>query len=91
VGDRRLSPDELLDERLERCLDLGAGRLLSRRLARQVDVSAPAGDQPTVGKLLPVIEATPSVVGPLVPQLPQGLCHDHLPTDGLNEIVDLAR
>src|SRR5439155_23587097 len=68
VGDLDRPAGELGDEGLEGRLD-GRRRLLPvGELGRHVDVAEAAGEDRTVGALVPVVEAAPAVVRPLEPE-----------------------
>ena len=71
--------DELRDERLERALDRRRRQLLGRELRLEREVAEAAGDDPAVGRLLPVVEAVAGVVRALEQTLRDRLRRDHLP------------
>ena len=78
------------EQRLERSLNGRCGRLLRRELELQRDVAPPTGDEPAVGKLLPVVEPTARVVRPAVQELGQRFGGDDLTTRRPHDVVELG-
>ena len=90
VRDRRQVPDKVLYQRLERSLNGRRRRLLRRELELERDVAPATGNEPAVGKLLPVVEPLARVVRPLVEELGQRLGGDDLTAGRTDDVVELG-
>jgi hypothetical protein len=90
VVDSQRTADQLGDERRQRSLDRRRGRLVGRELLVQRRVAEAAGEDPAVGRLLPVVEPVPAVVREVEEPLRDRLGRDHLTSGGDDQTLDLA-
>src|SRR5262249_53289203 len=91
IVDANLAAEELRDERVERLLYHGRRLLDSGELGVERLVAEAAGDEPPVGRLVPVVETMPAVVRHLEEPLFERLCREDLSARRDDQTLELAK